>query len=52
MNFPDEPSLRQHIGELVALYAQRYRTPAPFVPGQAAAPPPQERLSAVPNSAP
>ena len=39
MNFPDEPSLRQHIGELVALYAQRYRTPAPFVPGQAAVPP-------------
>lgn len=39
MNFPDEPSLRQHIGELVALYAQRYRTPAPFVLGQAPVPP-------------
>ncbi len=39
MNFPDEPSLRQHIGELVALYAQRYRAPVPFVPGQSAVPP-------------
>lgn len=39
MNFPDETSLRTHIGELVALYAQRYRTPAPFVPGQTAVPP-------------
>ena len=39
MNFSDEPSLRQHIGELVALYAQRYRAPAPFVQGQSAVPP-------------
>jgi len=39
MNFPDEPSLRQHIGELVALYAQRYRAPVPFAPGQTPVPP-------------
>lgn len=39
MNFPDEPSLRQHIGELVGLYAQRYRTPAPFVAGRTSVPP-------------
>ena len=39
MNFPDEPSLRQHIGELVALYAQRYRMPVPFVPGKTPVPP-------------
>ena len=39
MNFPDEPSLRRHIGELVGLYAQRFGTPAPFVPGQASVPP-------------
>ena len=30
MNFPDEPSLRRHIGELVGLYAQRFGTPAPM----------------------
>ena len=39
MNFTDEPSLRQHIGELVALYAQRYRAPQAFVPGQSSVPP-------------
>jgi CDP-6-deoxy-D-xylo-4-hexulose-3-dehydrase len=39
MNFPDEPSLRHHIGELVALYAERYRGSPPFVPGQTAVPP-------------
>ena len=39
MNFPDESSLRQHIGELVDLYAQRYRAPVPFVPGQTPIPP-------------
>ena len=39
MNFTDEPSLRQHIGELVALYAQRHHTPAPFVAGQTPIPP-------------
>lgn len=39
MNFPDEPSLRQHIGKLVALYAQRHHTPTPFVAGQTPIPP-------------
>jgi len=39
MNFPDEPSLRKHIGELVAMYAQRYHAPAPFVPGETTVPP-------------
>ena len=39
MNFPDEPSLRQHIGELVGLYAQRHLAPALFMPGQTPVPP-------------
>ncbi|UJB65335.1 lipopolysaccharide biosynthesis protein RfbH [Acidovorax sp. YS12] len=39
MNFSDESSLRQHIGGLVELYAQRYRTPGSFVPGQTPIPP-------------
>lgn len=39
MNFSDEPSLRQHIGDLVAMYAQRHHTSAPFVPGQTPIPP-------------
>jgi CDP-6-deoxy-D-xylo-4-hexulose-3-dehydrase len=39
VNFPDESSLRQHIGTLVDLYAQRYRAPQPFLPGMTSIPP-------------
>jgi len=46
MNFPDEASLRWHIGELVGLYAQRYHASAPFVPGQTPVPPSGKLLGA------